>query len=480
MTKAIRVLLFALSVLVVSAPAQDKAARIDEVMSLYHEYRQFNGSVLVAEQGKVIYKKGFGLANMEWNIPNTPETKFRLGSITKQFTAAVVLQLVEEGKLRLEGGICDYLPEYPRKSGEKVTIHQLLTHTSGIPSYTGLPDFFEKMSRDPYSPTDFLKVFSGLDFEFEPGSKFRYNNSGYFLLGAIIEKVSGESYEKVLQDRIFKPLNMKDSGYDLHKTILSRRAAGYSRTLAGYENAPYLDMSLPYSAGSLYSTVEDLFLWDQALYADKPVSGSSKELMFKANLENYGYGLIIRKAPIIEGKNEVTTIGHGGGINGFNTLIERLVEDKHLIVLLNNTGGTRLGEMSQAIKNILYGAPAKNPLKPVSQVIYKTILEQDVASAVKQYRELKTNQSAQYDFSWPELDMVGRHLLQAKKNNEAMEIFNLNVEAYPKIAAVYNSLGDAYREAGNKEFAVKNYARALELNPGNRGLVDKIKTVVDK
>jgi tetratricopeptide (TPR) repeat protein len=239
-------------------------------------------------------------------------------------------------------------------------------------------------------------------------------------------------------------------------------------------------MSLPYSAGSLYSTVEDLFLWDQALYADQPVSGRSKELMFKSNLENYGYGLIIRKGPIIEGKSEVTTIGHGGGINGFNTLIERLVEDKHLIVLLNNTGGTKLGEISQALKNILYGAPVKNPLKPVSQVVYKTIREQDLASAVRQYRELKVNQSEQYDFSWPELDTVGRHLLQAKKLNEAMEIFNLNAEAYPKIGAVYNSLGDAYREAGNKELAVKNYAKALELNPGNRSLVDKIKTVVEK
>jgi CubicO group peptidase (beta-lactamase class C family) len=146
MRRGIRVFLLALSALVVSAPAQDKAAKIDELMSLYHDYRQFNGSVLVAEHGKVIYKKGFGLANMEWNIPNTPATKFRLGSITKQFTAAVVLQLIEEGKLRLDGRICDYLPEYPKKSGERVTIHQLLTHTSGIPSYTGLPDFFEKMS----------------------------------------------------------------------------------------------------------------------------------------------------------------------------------------------------------------------------------------------------------------------------------------------------------------------------------------------
>jgi CubicO group peptidase (beta-lactamase class C family) len=475
-----RVLILLLFALRYPALAQDKAAQIDALMSRYHEYRQFNGLILVAERGKVIYKKGLGLANMEWNVPNSPDTRFRLGSITKQFTAALILQLAEEGKINLQGKICDYLPDYPRKTGERITIHQLLVHTSGIPSYTGLPDFIEQKSRNPYTPGDFIKAFSNLDLEFEPGSKFSYNNSGYFLLGAIIEKITGQTYEKALAERIFKPLNMTSSGYDHHNTILEKRAGAYNRTPDGFENAPYLDMSIPYSAGSLYSTVEDLFLWDQALYTDKPVSAKYKEMMFKPNLENYGYGVFIRKEPIGQADRKVTVIGHGGGINGFNTLIERLLEDKHLIVLLNNTGGTKLGEMSQNIRKILYSEPHKEPQRPISQTLYKTILERDVESAVRQYRELKANQPEVYDFGEFELEFVGRHLLKIKKNMEAIEILKLNVEAHPKIPMVYDSLGDAYRETGNKELAIKHYAKALELDPNNRNLVGKMKNLIDR
>lgn len=246
-----------------------KAAKIDELMTLANKYRLFNGSVLVAENGKVIYKKGFGLANMEWNIPNTPETRFRLGSITKQFTATLILQLVEQGKVKLDGRLSDYLPEYRKDVGEKVTVHQLLNHTSGIPSYTSQPGFLKDVSRNPYSVDEFVKKFASNSLEFEPGSKFSYNNSGYFLLGAIIEKVTGQPYEKVLKEKIFDPLGMKSTGYDHYATILEKRASGYEKTPEGYANAPYLDMSLPYSAGSMYSTVEDLYLWDQALYTDR-------------------------------------------------------------------------------------------------------------------------------------------------------------------------------------------------------------------
>jgi CubicO group peptidase (beta-lactamase class C family) len=242
-----------------SIVAQDKAAKIDELLLSYHANGQFNGSALVAESGRVIFKKGYGLANMEWGIPNTPDTKHRLGSITKQFTAMLVLQLVEKGKLKLDGKITDYLPDYRKDTGERVTIHHLLTHTSGIPSYTGLPKFFDEVSRDPYPVAEFVKKYCSGNLEFEPGSKFAYNNSGYFLLGAIIEKVTGKPYEAVLKEQILDPLGMKDTGYDRHGTVLPKRAAGYSKTLLGYENAPYLDMSLPYAAGSLYSTIEDLY-----------------------------------------------------------------------------------------------------------------------------------------------------------------------------------------------------------------------------
>jgi CubicO group peptidase (beta-lactamase class C family) len=269
-----------------TALAQDKVTKIDQLVALHAKYGQFNGAVLVVDNGKVIYKKGFGLANMEWNIPNAPDTKFRLGSITKQFTATLILQLVEQGKIKLDGKLVDYLPDYRKDTGSKVTIHHLLSHTSGIPSYTALPGFFENVSRNPFTVDEFVKKYASGDLEFEPGTKFVYNNSGYFLLGAIIEKVTGKPYEQVIKQNIFDPLGMKNSGYDHWGTILNKRATGYTKTAAGYDTAPYLDMSIPYAAGSLYSTVEDLYLWDQALYGEKVLSAKSKELLFKPNLND--------------------------------------------------------------------------------------------------------------------------------------------------------------------------------------------------
>src|SRR3972149_550101 len=200
--------LFFLSSLVT---AQDKAGQIDGLMKLYSDYGQFNGTVLVAENGKIIYKKGLGLADMEWNIPNKPDTKFRLGSITKQFTSMLVLQLVEEGKLSLEGKLSDYLPYYREDTGKKVTIHHLLTHTSGIPSYTNLPNFGREVSRNPYQVEEFVKKYCSGDLEFEPGAKFSYNNSGYFLLGAVIDKITGKPYEQALNERILDVVGMKNT-----------------------------------------------------------------------------------------------------------------------------------------------------------------------------------------------------------------------------------------------------------------------------
>src|SRR6185503_18533297 len=383
--------------------AKDHAAKIQEVLALAHKYRLFNGAALVAENGKVTYKGAFGMANIEWEIPNAPDTKFRLGSITKQFTATLILQLVAEGKIKLDGKLSDYLPDYRKDIGDKVTIHHLLTHTSGIPSYTGQPGFFQNVSRNPYKVDEFVKKYASGDLEFEPGSKYRYNNSGYFLLGAIIERVTGKPYEQVLQQNIFDPLGMKNTGYDHYATIIAKRASGYTKTPDGYANAPYLDMSIPYAAGSLYSTVEDLYLWDQALYTDKLLTAQSKALMYTPFLDNYAYGWTIQNASFKVNNADVPLIAHGGGINGFTTVIVRFPKEKNLIVMLDNTGTEYLNQLRDSIAKIIYNQPYDPPKISIVSVLENTINEKGIEAGIAQYRDLKAKQAATYDFAETEL-----------------------------------------------------------------------------
>ena len=453
----------------------DHAAKIQEVLTLAHKYRMFNGSALVAENGKVIYKGGFGMANMEWNIPNTPDTRFRLGSITKQFTSMLTLELVEQGKVKLDGKISDYLPDYRKDIGEKVTIHHLLTHTSGIPSYTSQPGFFANVSRNPYKVADFVKQYTSGNLEFEPGTKYSYNNSGYFLLGAIIERVTGKTYEQALKEMIFDKVGMKNTGYDRHDPLIPKRASGYAKTASGYANATYLDMSIPYAAGSMYSTVEDLYLWDQALYTDKLLTAQSKELMYKPFLEEYAYGWVVTKASFKLNDQPVPVITHGGGINGFTTTIVRFPREKHLIVILDNTGSPNLDQLSDKIAKILYGQPYDLPKMSIAAIVEKTISEKGIDAAVAEYRELKAKQSATYDFTEPQLNALGYRLMQTGKMKEAVEIFKLNVEAYPQGFNTYDSLAEAYMNLNDRELAIKNYKKSIELNPKNTGAVEMLK-----
>ena len=448
--------------------AQSKSAKIDKLMSQYAEYGQFNGSVLVAEKGKVIYKKGFGMANMEWEIPNQPNTKHRLGSISKQFTALLILKLVEEGKLKLDIPISTYLPNYPKNTGDIITLHHLLTHTSGIPNYTSFPNFFKEVSRNPYSPETFVKQFAELPLQFAPGEKFAYSNSGYFLLGYIIEKVSGKTYEKFLQETIFTPLKMNNSGYDNSSVILKNRASGYEKNGKNYINTSYIDMSIPYAAGSLYSTVEDLYLWDQSLYSNQLLSAKSMDLFFGSHIDTgrgkYGYGWNINDVPNLSTDN-LRMVEHGGGINGFNTVISRIPSDKNLVVLLNNTGGTNLNEMNKAILAILYDKPFDMPQISMAETLQEIILEKGLVAGLEKLKELKN--SAKYAIKEDQINSLGYQFLQSGKDKEAIEIFKLNVETFPKSGNAYDSLGEAYLKNGNKELAIVNYKKSVELDPKN-------------
>lgn len=435
--------------------SQNHAAKIDAFIARYHELRLFNGSALVADGGKPILRNGYGLANMEWNIPNAPDTKFRLGSITKQFTAALVLQMVEEGKIDLSAPIARYLPDYPKPNADRITIHQLLNHTSGIPGYTELPQFGAIM-REARRPEQFLAVFSGLQLLFDPGTKFSYNNSAFFVLGVILEKLSGQTYEQLLQQRIFRPAGMKDSGYDSTHPLLAKRAAGYDETFEGYRNTSYIDMTLPYSAGSLYSTVDDLYLWDQALYGDKILKPASKQKMFTPGLSDYGYGVYIRKSA------SGTTIEHGGGINGFNTIISRDLEPRRLVVLLNNTGGAPLEEITAGIKSILDGHDPKMPKAPAAPLLYKTWQSSGLPAVTSQIHSMQAG--TEFDAGVQAVSALAARMLSEGKTSDALAVARLAEAAAPKSANVQALIGQIQQRAGHRIEAVAAYSRAIELS----------------
>lgn len=452
--------------------AGDSTAEIARLVQAFHSVRHFNGAVLVAKGGEVIFKQGCGMANREWGVPNRPDTKFRLGSITKQFTSAVVLQLVDEGRIDIGGRLIDYLPDYRADTGKRVTIHHLLTHTSGIPSYTGLPRFFEDISRRAYSPADFVAEFCSGDLEFEPGASYRYNNSGYFLLGAVIEAVTGQPYHQVVRERIFEPLEMRDSGYDSHTALIARRADGYNHGFDGYSNAEWLDMSLPYAAGSLYSTVEDLFRWDRALAAGRVVTREMQKRLFnrhvKAGRSFYGYGWVIGEVSLPGLDKPLRVIGHGGGINGFNTILERYPEEDILIVVLNNCPGARLTDITGGILRILHGQPWDPPKQSIAESIYPEILAKGGKAGIALYHELESKRPGEFLFAPGELNRLGTHLMDRKgRIDDAVEVFRLNAEVYPEDADIWDSLAEGHMRRGETEQAVAFYKKSLELNPNN-------------
>ncbi len=294
---------------------------VDKFITPYVDARSFSGSVLIAQGENILVSRGYGMANLEHDVPNTPMTKFRLGSITKQFTAMAILMLQEQGQLNVQDPVCDYMPNCP-EAWQSITIHHLLTHSSGIPNHTDFPDF-EEMMVSGSTVGGMINTFRDKPLHFTPGTKFSYSNSGYILLGHIIEQSAGNpSYAAYVSENIFQPLKMMNTGYDQNSLVLSDRASGYVRidpnTLG---NAEYIEMSVPHAAGALYSTVEDLYFWDRALYTEALVSQSSLNVMFTPDKDEYGYGWYITELL----NRKVTA--HGGSINGFATSIARFVDD---------------------------------------------------------------------------------------------------------------------------------------------------------
>jgi CubicO group peptidase (beta-lactamase class C family) len=320
---------------------------LDQVASSYTTNDAFMGTVLVADGDQVLLDKAYGKAILEWNLPNQTDAKFRLGSITKQFTAVLVLMMQQEGKLNIGDPVSKYLPDAP-KSWRKITLANLLGHTSGIPNFTSFQGFGVWAAAHRTWDEE-LAYFKDKPLDFEPGSQYAYSNSNFIVLGGILEKVSGRKYGDLLRERIFDPLGMSDSGLDADNLVLPRRAEGYSPGPNGLVVARSESMSVPFSAGSIYSTTGDLLKWEHGLFEGKLISADSLQAMTTPGLGNYGLGVMIRN------ENGVKVVEHGGGIEGFNTSLIYVPEKRICVVVLANVNGGAPEQMSQQLLDVVLG-----------------------------------------------------------------------------------------------------------------------------
>ena len=372
--------------------AQTMEEKIDQLMSDQYKADDSGATILIAKKGEVVYRKAFGKSNLELDTDMIPENVFEIGSITKQFTAVGILMLLEEGKLSLDDEITKFIPDYPTQ-GTKITVHHLLTHTSGIKSYTSIPALRD-FARKDISVTELIDMFKNEPMDFKPNEKFLYNNSGYILLGYIIEKVSGISYEEFIQKRIFDVLKMENSLYGSKYEIVKNRAAGYQKQ-GEYLNADYISMTIPYAAGSIMSTVDDMFLWHKSVRNNTLISKESLAKAFKnytldnGKKINYGYGWshnMVNGVPVIE---------HGGGIFGYTTHGIYVPSENAYIIILTNCNCNSPTEIAFKIAAIAIGKPYPELSKKISLTetqLQKRVGAYEFEDGVVRFITLKDNQ----------------------------------------------------------------------------------------
>jgi CubicO group peptidase (beta-lactamase class C family) len=322
--------------------------------------------VLVVQKDKTVFQKSFGLADREWSIPNTNQTKYRIGSVTKQFAAAAILRLNEEGKLQLDDKLSKYFPDYPK--GDSVTIHMLLNHTSGIKNYTDLAEFWPKAIL-PLTHDSMIALFKNKPYDFSPGSQWNYSNSGYYLLGVIVEKVSGKNFTDFLQQEIINKAGLKNTSMDRLDSVLAFRAKGYAKNrTGGFSQAMFISMEGPYSAGAMFSTVEDLVRWTKALHENKILSQAFTQKMITPYLGKYGYGLLI------DSLKTHKRVWHNGGIPGFSSHLSYYPSDDLYVAAISNNemDADRVGT---AMASIALGMPVSKPYIPKEIKIDPTILD---------------------------------------------------------------------------------------------------------
>jgi CubicO group peptidase (beta-lactamase class C family) len=448
--------------------------RIRSLVAAYADTGHFNGCALAARGDQVLYRGALGLANREWEVPLTPDTRLMIGSLSKAFTAVVVLQLVAEGRLSLDARLSELLPEFPRERGRRIKVRHLLTHASGLGNHGQLRDFESRLERLPHDRREMIALIGGMDELFEPGAGFGYSSFGYDLLAFACERIEGRPFGEILADRVFVRAGMSHTSLLDPKRLVSRRASGYEYDLVpGFENATFVDPSNMVGGGGILSTVDDLHTWVRALSEGRLLPDRWQREMRRRQIaidgdESYGYGWFVSTAADGRGRE----LWHPGSTNGFTSFLSWTPDTDEVIVLLSNVrsnvlwGNRRytLATLREGIRSILGGGAAALPVRSAVMAVSPIALHSGGRAAVEAYLRLKRDHGRDHYFDELELNLLGLHLLfREGRPGDALDILALNVEEHPESYNVYDSLGYALLQEGRTGEALACYREGIAV-----------------
>lgn len=467
------------TILSVAVIAQDKETQLAEMMKAYHQYNMFDGAVLVAENGKVVYKGAFGLANREWNIPNRTDTKFMIGSVSKPLTAVLVLIQVQKGLLVLDKALDSYLPEFRNKPAGGVTIRQLLSHTSGMPNYDILPDFFPRISRQYFSREDYVKVYIDAPLAFTPGTRYAYSSWGYFTLGHILERVTHKSFDQLMKEDIFSKIQMNHSGSYYHTQVVPGRATGYDYSFGGYTSSDFRDQSNTMGTGDIYSTVDDLFKFHLALTNHTLLNRELTDEMFTPGIKpaDYGFGWF-NKPFKYSVTDSVASNFHLGMTEGFISFFRRVPSSNSMVLILCNSSPTDFFGITNNLFKVLFNQPVKLK-EPVHKRMESYIEKEGVVLALAEYKRMKAD-TAHYYIDWISMNFLAQQLLNLKRLDEAAAIAENNVNEFPDKDLINVTMGNVYLAQNKKAEAIRYFKKALEITPGYEEARNRLKEIDEK